>query len=238
MAMNPGSAGFAMPPAEDDQVRKLRDVERTAREQAAARTLEASTIGKGGILVKDGGSITVEAPGTIDLQGGAFSAATVTATTDITAGDTIQGAHVVATSDMTTVNLTASGPIYSPHGRANPVTSGYVGAWLNVDGRLGATASSVFVKQDFEPGNTAALVDAMYHVALVRFRYIAAVEQFGDAAVSELGSIAQYFVTNGLGEYVFNDADGNPQGINYERLTIPLIAVVQDLNGRLKALGG
>lgn len=240
---NPGDA---VPYYGDAIVRRQDDLKRALREQGAARSLAASTIGAGGLTVKDGGSITIEGTGALNVGSGALnSAGSITAATTMTAGGQVQGATLRSTGNTSvggalavTGDINVTGDIYTPHGRATPVTSGYVGAWLNVDGRLGATASSVFVKQDFEPANTAALVDALYHVALVRFRYIAAVEQFGDAAVSELGSIAQYFVACGLGEYVFNDADGNPQGINYERLTIPLIAVVQDLDARLKALGG
>lgn len=132
-------------------------------------------------------------------------------------------------------SISAVGPIYTPHGRANPVTTGYIGAWLNSDGRIGASVSSVAYKQDFEAANTAEIVDAIMSMSLVRFRYIDAVEKLGDDAPSELGSIAEYLATTPLSEYVFNNSDGDPMGITYERLTIPLIAAVQSLNARLKA---
>lgn len=131
---------------------------------------------------------------------------------------------------VTTGTINASGPIYTPHGRATPVTTGYVGAWLNSDGRIGASVSSVVYKQDFGPANTDELVRAILGVSLVRFRYIQTVEDLGDKAPLELGAIAEYFASVGLGEYVFNNADGEPMGINYERLSIPLIAVVQRLH--------
>ncbi len=156
-----------------------------------------------------------------DLIDGILAQTSINVSGDVTAGG----------------NINVAGDIYTPHGRATPVTTSYVSAWLNGDGRLGATASSVVYKQDFSRPNTDPLVDALLAVSLVRFRYIQAVEELGDKAPWELGAIAEYFVAIGLGEYVFNNADGEPQGINYERLTIPLIAVVQRLHadGRERA---
>lgn len=140
-------------------------------------------------------------------------------------------ATAVNTGTLTTTgDANIGGDIYSPHGRATPVTSSYVSAWFNADGRLGATASSVVYKQDFAPADTDKLVDALLAVSLVRFRYIGEVERVGKDATFELGAIAEYFAAAGLHEYVFNNTDGDPQGINYERLTIPLIAVVQRLH--------
>jgi hypothetical protein len=129
-----------------------------------------------------------------------------------------------------------TGDLYTPHGRATPVVSSYVVAYLNVDGRLGATPSSIRFKQDIQSADTAPLVDALLKLALVRFRYVEAVDTFGDAAAVELGTIAEYVDQTALSEYVYVDDEGRPQGINYERLTIPLIATVQSLDARIKAL--
>lgn len=51
-------------------------------------------------------------------------------------------------SQTVTGDINLSGDLYTPHGRATPVTSNYVAAYLNNDGRLGATASSAAVKVD------------------------------------------------------------------------------------------
>jgi len=125
--------------------------------------------------------------------------------------------------------LNVASDFYSPKGRITPVVTSYVAAYLEgpTSGRLGATPSSVVYKQDIEPANTDALVDALLRVALVRFRYIGAVEELGDEADVELGAIAEYFDVTGLSEYVFRHPDGTPMGIKYERLTIPLIAALQ-----------
>lgn len=144
-------------------------------------------------------------------------------------------AVAVNTGDVNaTGDVHVDGDIYTPHGRVTPVTTNYIGAWINSDGRIGASASSVIYKQDFQPANVDPLIDALLSVSLVRFRYIDAVKALGDDAGWELGAIAEYFATIGLDEYVFTTADGAPMGINYERLTIPLIAVVQRLHEQSK----
>lgn len=153
----------------------------------------------------------------------------LTEATDIS----VSGA-VTAGGDITST----AGDFYSPHGRATPVTTSYVSAWFNGDGRIGATASSFKVKQDIEPADMTKLVEALRTVALVKFRRIEAVEKYGDDAPTEIGGIAEYFLTAGLEDYVFfHPETGEPQGINYELLTIPLIAAFQSLDARLTAAG-
>ncbi len=224
MGLNPGSPGFAMPPAEDDFVREQKDMRRTVRENAAARTLEASQIGAGGMRVTDGGSITIEDPGQLIVASGVLnSAGTITAATDISAGGDVN-----AGADVNVV-----GDIYSPHARITPVVTSYVGAWINSDGRIGASASSAVYKQDFTPADTDPMVEAILTIALLRFRYIEAVKELGDDAPFELGAIAEYLETTPLREYVYRDSNGEVMGISYERLTIPLVATVQSLNARL-----
>lgn len=135
-----------------------------------------------------------------------------------------------------TGNITAAGPIFSPHGRATPVTTGYVGAWLNADGRIGATASSIQFKQDIQPADTTAEVEALLSIGLVRYRYIADVEEHGENAPWHLGSIAEYMQKTALREWVPLDQDGNAFAINWEHLIIPAIATMQSMDARLKAL--
>lgn len=241
MGMNPGSAGFALPPAEDDQVRKLRDVERTARENAAARTLEASTIGKGGLLVKDGGSITVEAPGTINLQGGAFSAATISATSTISTPGTVQGGAVNATGSVSAVNVIASGQVYSttpvvsPGSRAHVVSLNYATCWINGDGTFGISPSSIRFKTDIE--QWAPDISRLLLLRAVLFRYDPAVFVSMDAeAPKQLGFIAEELDALGFPEFVFYDADGVIEGINYDRITVALLVLAQWQEARLQSM--
>jgi len=140
------------------------------------------------------------------------------------------------TGNLTVSGNSTFGPIKSAYARAHTVLSGYANAYWDGNGDAGVNVSSVVYKQDIEPADLASEVAAILRMALVRFRYTAAVDEFGADAPVELGSLAEYVESIGLGEYVFYDAEGHVQGIAYERLTIPLIATVQSLDARLRVL--
>jgi hypothetical protein len=129
--------------------------------------------------------------------------------------------------------INASGPIYSPHGRANPVTSSYVAAYLNTDGRIGASASSRRFKKEIREWSPD--LQAVFALQLVTFRYKASVYGSGDAPL-EVGMIAEDLVDLGLDWLVFVDEDGIPAGIHYERVALALLPAIQNLNTRLEAL--
>lgn len=209
-----------LPPAEDDQVRRARDSERRAQEQAAARTAEATTIGSGGLVVKDGGSIRVEAPGTIDLPGGAFSAATlaasstVTAGTSITAGGDVQGGGLISTGAATVAGaMTVGGALGTGSVSATGEVSGnhatFPGGINSVDvyNRLltyGGGYKNQYIHQDgnqgYVPSSRQFKQDieewkfdpsVVSYLRVVTFRYIDAVANLGDKAEQELGLIAE-----------------------------------------------
>lgn len=160
----------------------------------------------------------------------------ITATVISTTNTYLATGTVSVASLSASGSVSVSGPIYSPHGRANPVTSGYVSAWLNTDGRIGASASSIEFKQDIQPADTTEEVAAILSIGMIRYRYIADVEEHGENAPWHLGSLAEYMATTGLKEWVPLDQDGNPFAINWEHLVIPAIAAIQNLDARLKVL--
>jgi hypothetical protein len=246
--ISPGSPAARIPYGTDRIGRKIYDLGVEVQQQAAARGLERSTIGSGGTLTVEG---TLAITGDLQVPTGALSSAgAMTAGTDVVAGNDVSAGRDVtairnvhagndlnADGDLNVRHANLSGSVYSPTGRATPVTTSYVAAYFNSDGRLGATPSSLRFKQDVQAADTTALVEAILHFALVRFRYIAAVEEHGEDARLELGSLAEYAVHAGLSEFVYLDEEGLPLGINYERLTLPLIATVQSLDARLRAAG-
>jgi hypothetical protein len=125
------------------------------------------------------------------------------------------------------------GQIYSPAARATPVTNSYVAAYINGDGRIGASASSRRFKKEIKswsPDKQAVLA-----MQLVTFRYKAAVYGDGTAPV-EAGLIAEELVDLGLDWLVFHDDDGLPAGIHYDRIALALLPVVQDHEDRIAAL--
>lgn len=245
---------ISVPPAEDDEARRIRDIERAAQEQAAARSAEATTIGAGGLVVKDGGSIRVEAPGTIDLPGGAFSANSLTAATNVTAGGTVQGGGLVSTGNASVAGtasvgtlsasgdvtasgkLTAGGEVRLPNVPITILTSAYFATYASTNdgGRVGHVPSSRRFKQDEAP----AMLDPAQLLALqlVTFRYIAAVEELGDDADHEIGLIAEDVHDLGMTWLVYYDADGLPYGIRYERLALALLPMVQSLCADVAAI--
>ena len=191
--------------------------------------------------------------GTTITGTGAISGASVAATGAITgASVAVTGAASSATSAVTgssTVggNSTVSGQIFIPNGFA--AVSGYTIAYINNDGRISVGASAARFKQDFQPVHAEPLIAGIYAANLLHFRLIAAVdeidgkmgplregEQRGTAAI-EIGLLADQLETIGLGEFVYRDGGGAVLGIQYERLTVPLIAVVQSLDRRLRAGG-
>jgi hypothetical protein len=234
--------------------KRLSTLEDLVRNLSTRDVLQNASIGAGGITVTNGGSIVITGTGSIVVSGGLTSGGTVTATTTITAGGAVSGASLAASGAITGATLAVSnsidavttihsagrgtfdGGVTSADVRARTVTVGYSAVYADSSGIFGANTSSVHVKQDIETANAAAEVAALLRVALVRFRYIAAVDELGEAAPSELGSIVEYFATvPALKDYVFNGADGKPQGIRWEKISIPLIAVAQHHEARANA---
>ncbi|UOE43749.1 tail fiber domain-containing protein [Agromyces larvae] len=128
-------------------------------------------------------------------------------------------------------------------GRNTPVTSSYVSAYFNADGRLGADPSAARFKQDIDAhGYT---LDQLLAINIVTYRLRAAVDELGDEADTLVGVIAEQLVDAGLAEFVNFDPDGEPFNVAYERLALVAIGALQDLarrfddfEARLSALEG
>ena len=250
------------PSAEDDVVREQRDLARRQMENAAARTAEATTIGKGGITVKDGGSITVEAPGTIDLLGGAFSAASLTASgtvqgASVTASGTVQGATVNSTGNVTaSSDVGASGYLRGAAGPAFNISTTRVASWLRSSDGLVATASS---SRRFKTNICPSGVDplAILQIEDVLYQYIVEVRKRDDPTseeyvgpeyhvATEIGAIAEQLNELGLWHFVYFDrnpdgtlmldADGEaiPSGIHYQMLVMGVFPVLRMQQARLE----
>jgi hypothetical protein len=214
-------------------VRKRQDLQRQQKEQAAARRLESSSIGAGGLRVKDGGSIIVEAGGDITLEDGDFVAGTVTAgtvtgATTVSAGTSVTAPAAVISGDVTAHNLQlgANGTVWSTYALNNPVTTGYFALYVNSDGRVGRTPSARKYKQDI--ANFSPSEQAVFAIQLRQFRIKAAVAELGDNAPIEHGLIAEELVELGLDWLVLFGPGGEPEGIAYEKVALALIPAVQE----------
>jgi hypothetical protein len=238
MAMNPGSPGFARPPHETDGVRKQRDIERAQRENAAARGLAASSIGAGGLIVKDGGSITIQAPGTLNVAGGALnSGGSITAVTDVTAGGALIGntLHVINNSQIDgTENvvgiLTANAGIISTDARSRTGGSSLAGLWADGSGRFQINPSSIRFKTDIEPWTTDPR--KLLNVRSVLYRLLSQAED----ALKQLGFIAEELLEAGFPEFIFYNTEGEVEGINYDRVVVALLELAKVQDERLTAI--
>ena len=256
--VSPGSITNRMPPAEDDQARRARDLARTQRENAAARSLEATSIGEGGLRVI-GGSIAIEAGGQLTVDGDATfngsltvpagslnTAGNVSAGGNLTAGAAVQGAAVISTGNAsvagdltaggvsTTGNLdvdgqmTIDGPIFTPHGRANSVVTSYVAAYINSDGRLGATPSRRDMKDHVE----------FYEVPETAWGLRPVVFTYKDdpQATPRLGFYAED--ADAVDPLLAVHEDGEPFSLHDRALIAALWGMVRDLNERVQTLEG
>jgi len=221
------------------QLKTLRD---QVKDLSVNRTFSPATftVGAGGLTVLGPSTLTGGVTGPLAATG-ALSGSSVAATGAITgASVTVTGAATSATSAVSgnqTVggNSTVSGQIFIPNGYA--AVSAYTSAYIDGTGRLSVGASALKFKQDFEPVDNPALVKGILAADTLHFRLIAAVDEMGDKAPVEIGLLADQLETIGLGEFVYRDEKGGVLGIHYERLTVPLIAAMQDIDRRLRAGG-
>ena len=191
------------------------------------------------------GSITASGPlsgSSLQANGGAISGGAISGASVGVTGDSYAGGNGTIQSA-----LTVNGQIYIPN--AFPASTGYVNAYINGDGRISSGASAARFKQDFAPVDADPLIAGIYAADLLHFRLIAAVEEIdhkmgplvegesrGTAEI-EIGLLADQLQTIGLDEFVYRNSAGDVLGIHYERLAVPLIAVVQSLDRRLRASG-
>jgi hypothetical protein len=101
-------------------------------------------------------------------------------------------------------------------------------------GLFGYVPSSRTFKQDEQP----AVIDtaAVLALQLITYRYIAAVEEHGDNAATEIGLIAEDVHTAGLTWLVDYDTEGKPFGIRFDRIALALLPVIQQQEQRLTAI--
>jgi hypothetical protein len=101
----------------------------------------------------------------------------------------------------------------------------------NGDGTMGYNLSSRRFKQDIESHTIDPSL--LRQLRIVTFRYIAAVEKFGEDATVEVGLIAEEVHDLGLYWLVDYDEEGRPEGLKFDRLAVASLALAQDAETRL-----
>lgn len=110
-------------------------------------------------------------------------------------------------------------------------------------GSVFRSTSSIGYKQDIGEHDTESDADKILQAHIVEFRVTEEVNEQDDLAPTYVGLIAEDLDELGLNWYVVYDEYNEPDAIEYERLTLPLIALAQrqqkeidDLKARVEAL--
>lgn len=162
---------------------------------------------------------------------------------------------ITATTDITTSGrVTSASAFRSAGSRAYICTSGYAGGWIDGDGTIGISPSSIRFKIDIEEWSPD--IGRLLLLRAVLFRYDPAILAGALAdAPKQLGFIAEELEALGFPEFVFYDdgewswvsaaddeADGEYvligppriQGINYDRITVALLRLAQHQDERIR----
>ena len=208
----------AVPYREGAVVRRHQDLQREVQMQAAARRLERSQIGNGGVLKIDG---TLQVTGDLEVPAGSLSSsANMTAGVDVVAGqdvsavrDVLAGRDVAAVAQVRGDNGLFPGGINSVdvYNRLVTGSGSFRSTSANILGQLGQTVSSRRYKQDIE----AAVIprETLRALRLVFFRYTASVPFSQEQQPTLLGLIAEEVHALGLTWLVIYSDAGQPEAL-------------------------
>lgn len=214
------------------------EINRT-RDYVAERTSAVTPVTKGGT----GATTASGARTNLGAAAASHSHTTsqITRTVGGTAEDGINAAYAKGVEALNTANTKVThgadatlGHIYTPNGRNTPVTTNWVAAALNSDGRLGIQPSAARFKQDVTDHHYST-TDLM-KLRTVAYRLITAVEFLGDAAPWEFGVIAEDLLAAGFPEFVVVDDEGQAQSVHYQLLVLVVIGAAQELAVDLQAV--
>jgi len=150
-------------------------------------------------------------------------------------GTTWLGPVASPSTISSSTDLTVGGLIRSPSTYTNSISTSFRNVFVtSVDGAFGFNLSSGKFKQDIETAQVAA-ADVL-KLRLVTFRYIAAVEKYGEAAAVEHGFIAEEVEAAGLGWLVDYDEHGDPLTLKFHLISMAMLVVAQDQERRLAEL--
>lgn len=232
--------------------RKFAELDRQIREMNAAARFTATVPSGGNLAVKDGGSVTVEDGGEVTVDG-ATSRATMTdgsvfvakkpSNFPVAFHDT-GGLRIRPSSGATPVNYTydtgSGAALITGPGLQVPAPTTSSGANVRIENSFGnllmQVTSSRRYKQDIEDAtvDTAAVLQMQGRT----WRDRSQVEQDPDTDDRYVGFIAEELDELGLTDFVEYNADGEPEAIAYDRLSVALLAVMQDQEARLRRVEG
>jgi len=229
---NPGDL---VPYGDDAIVRRQDDTNRRLREQGSARSLAASQIGSGGLLINNGGSLTISGTGSLNVGSGALnSAGSISAGTTISAGGNISGggfstAGAISGNTVSAASVGASGQVSGNTGVFNGglfstdaysfnITGTRVTGWHQIDGHIGTASSSEKFKTNIRDARLVDKAEAILGIEFDYYNYKAEIAKRDDPSSpdyigpgyqvhQELGAIAERLHEAGLWEFVVYERD-------------------------------
>lgn len=149
-------------------------------------------------------------------------------------------ANPPAGSDVTG-DVTASGrvtsagaPLTSLPSYNYQVTTGYKSAWINDDGQVGFSPSTLRVKKDLEP-----FPDDLAQAFLALTPYLGRYTWDDEGSPLKVFLIAEDVGGAGFGpDVVPVDEAGDPETVNYSQVVVPLLAVVKLQQAQIASLMG
>lgn len=163
--------------------------------------------------------------------------------------------EIAPTTVSTSSDVQVGGKLLNPDAVSFVITTPRYTGWIETaTGRHGNTSSSRRFKQDIVDAQID--VDAFLSVVPFLFHYIAEVRKRDDPSfeeyvgpdyvvADEYGLMAEDLDAAGMTPWVYYDADGRPESVNYTMLVVPLHATVRhqqqqiaDLLTRVAALEG
>ena len=211
---------------------QLAELRRQLKDLSVNRTFAPNifTVGAGGLTVLGpsalNGPVTFGAGVTGPVAAtGPVSGTTLSGTSVAVTGAASSATSAVSGNSTVGGDINLTGDLYTPHGKITPVVSGYVAAYINTDGRLGASVSAQRFKQDIAPHTYT--LDQIALIQIVSYRLRTAVAKLGNGARVEVGVIAEQLVSAGMPEFVVYGDDGQCLTVAYERLDLVAIAGVQ-----------
>ena len=139
--------------------------------------------------------------------------------------------------DKATIDSKLRGGTGTTNGYINLFTTGqWRAGWILTDGTIGTAQSSRKVKTDITDADQFIPIEALRKVKWQIFRYIADLNANNDSAMPRIGMIAEDLDSNGLGMFCTYDANDEPDGIDYQTLSVAALRLAQDAETRIDDL--
>jgi len=175
-----------------------------------------------------------------DLPGQVFAVlATAVNTGDITAsgfghfGGEITAANISGANISASGQVTSAAPLKSPGSYALVVSgSNYRTAWIQSDGQVGYSPSTIRVKKDLEE-----FPDDLLDAFLACSPYLGRYTWDDEDSPLKVFLIAEHLADAGFGtDVVPQDDEGNAEAVNYSQVVVPLFAAVKRQQAQIQSL--